>query len=121
MSYESINLGFSTADAEGVQLHFERGDLVLRFVDWQEKPVQVVFRKVLGFKWDDELDPVDHRDDCCYRIADSAWLTNQTALAAIDTPHEYSHLRLCFNACGMLDVLARSVEVQPSETGQGGS
>ena len=115
MSYESINLGFSTADAEGVQLHFERGDLILRFVDWQEKEVQVVFREVLGFKWNDELDPIDHRDDCCYRVDESPWLKEQTGLAAIDPLSGYSHLRLCFNACGMLDVLARSHEVQPTK------
>jgi hypothetical protein len=45
------DLGFSTADAESVQIRHEGGNLILSFVDWQQRPVQYVFEDVLSYHW----------------------------------------------------------------------
>ncbi len=99
------DLGFSTADAEDVRLDFDGADLQLRFVDWRERPVIHRFHDVLAYRWGLDIDP-DLRDDQVYEIVDSPWLEREAELA--EEPREsYLHLKLAFNAQGVLDVLAR--------------
>lgn len=111
MRYEQQSLGFSTADAENVCLNYALGDLVLQFNDWKEAPVCVAFREAIGFRWNDELDDPEHRDDATYRVHDSPWLADQLRLGSTPDPQDFTHYRLCFNACGVLDVLARRLEL----------
>lgn len=53
--YRMVDLGAATSDAEKVTLSLRGGDLTLAFVDWQETPRQLVFRGVLGFRWQQSM------------------------------------------------------------------
>jgi hypothetical protein len=105
MRYVEANLGVSTADAERVVTRFENGDLHLSFVDWQEQPRSIMFCDVLAYRWQ-ELDDAVPRDDTTFEALESPWLERQAKLQAVPV-NEYAHYVLCFNACGVLDVLAR--------------
>jgi hypothetical protein len=105
MRYVEANLGVSTADAEQVATRFENGDLHLSFIDWQAQPCSITFREVLGYRWQ-ELDDAVPRDDTTFEAIDSPWLQRQAQLQSVPS-NEYAHYVLCFNACGVLDVLAR--------------
>ncbi|MEZ6186906.1 MAG: hypothetical protein R3F62_18080 [Planctomycetota bacterium] len=111
MRFEPIDLGFSTVDADGVGLTFDKGDVVVRFTDREDADVCVAFREVIGFSWNDELDAPLHPEDAVLRVDDSPWLATQLELAATEDPATYAHYRLCFNACGVLDVLTRRHDV----------
>src|SRR5262245_19326761 len=104
MIYRSVNLGFSTADAEDVTLAFDRTELHLIFRDWREETVEHTFKDVLAFKWDGELSIDTIRDDTCYEVIDSSWLEEQARLQG-ENQTRFTHYKLCFNACGVLDVL----------------
>ena len=107
--YRAVDLGVVTSDAENVTLGLTNGDLTLAFVDWQEAPHQLVFREVLGFRWqetDEEELGQAIRDDATYEVLNSAWLHRQAERQG-ERADEYAHYVLCFNAIGALDVLAR--------------
>ena len=106
MEYTDLSLGFSTADAEDVQLEFDGSDLVLTCLDWQENRVRYSFRDVLAYRWGQDVEVEGLRDDQAYEILESPWLEREAALAAVDC-REYGHYKLCFNGCGVLDVLSR--------------
>jgi hypothetical protein len=106
IQYEITDLGFSTADAEQVQLEFNGCNLSIRFIDWQEQPKTHIFIEVLGFSWNDELDNPSIRDDVTYIVSDSDWLRSQCELSNEEV-EQYIHYKLCFNACGVLDVICK--------------
>jgi hypothetical protein len=90
-------------------LGFTGGDLTLAFVDWQETPHTLVFRQVLGFRWQEfDAGELGHaiRDDATYEVLSSAWLDRQAELQG-ERADEYAHYVLAFNTIGTLDVLAR--------------
>jgi hypothetical protein len=103
-NYIEVDLGISTADAESVELRFINADLHLSFIDWRDLPRQLVFRNVLAFRWQ-EFDENDIRNDAAYEVTESEWLARQADLQLVSST-EYAHYKLCFNAIGMLDVLA---------------
>jgi len=105
MRYVEAKLGLTTADAEKVVTRFENGELHLSFMDWQEHPRSITFRDVLAYRWQ-ELDDAVPRDDMTFEALESPWLERQATLQAVPA-NEYAHYVLCFNACGVLDVLAR--------------
>lgn len=105
MRYVETNLGISPADAEQVALRLEKGDLYVSFVDWKEEPRSLIFRDVLAHRWQELDDPVP-RDDTTFEALDSPWLARQAQLQGVSADG-YAHYVLCFNACGVLDVLAR--------------
>ncbi|HEY4760492.1 MAG TPA: hypothetical protein VIH42_07925 [Thermoguttaceae bacterium] len=107
MKYIEKHFGFSTADAEDVQLQFINCDLTLTFTDWQEKKQQIFFRNILAFCWQ-EPDETDIRDDETYEVTDSSWLEQQAKLQDV-LAQKYAHYKLCFNAIGTLDVLASRI------------
>lgn len=95
-----------TADAEHPRFIFDLGRVVLDFVDGQENPVKVVFDDVVAVRWQDaESTGPQDRDDCAYEILDSEWLGLHLTQKAADSDHR--HLRLCFNACGVFDVICK--------------
>jgi len=104
MMYRSVDLGFSTADAEDVAMVFDRAELQLTFRDWSEETVKHTFNDVLAFKWDGGLSIDTIRDDTCYEVIDSSWLEEQARLQG-ENQTRLTHYKLCFNACGVLDVL----------------
>jgi hypothetical protein len=105
MRYVETSLGATTADAEKVVIRFENGDLQLSFMDWQKQPRSITFRDVLAYRWQ-ELDDAVPRDDTTFEAFDSPWLERQAKLHGV-LASDYAHYVLCFNACGVLDVLAR--------------
>lgn len=110
MRYIETDFGFSTADAGGVAIRFEDGDLHLSFVDWQEQPRSITFRDVLAYRWQ-ELDEAVPRYDTTFEAIESPWLDRQAELQRV--PAEgYAHYVLCFNARGVLDVLACRFSVE---------
>jgi hypothetical protein len=109
-SAKLLEPGFSTADAEYPSLALRHGTLVLEFLDWRERAIVVDFSNAAGVKWQ-ELDspgPQD-RDDSVYEIVESAWLAEYLARDARTPGDGLHHFRLCFNASGVLDVLAESM------------
>lgn len=108
MPFIVTDLGFSTADAESVQIRHEGGNLILSFVDWQQRPVQYVFEDVIAYHWGHDSGEVP-QDDQAYIILDSDWLTHEVTHCGV-SPCDYIHFRLCFNALGILDALARKAE-----------
>jgi hypothetical protein len=121
MTLVARDLGIVTADAEQVRLQFDAGALVLSFADMHDRPRQLTFADVLAFRWQelDEAGLVNHearapegragvRDDQTYEVVGSAWLARQAELQAVSVG-DYAHYMLCFNACGVLDVLCRRV------------
>jgi hypothetical protein len=105
MEFVETQFGFSTADAEDVEVRFSKGDLLLSFRDWQEQPQAITFRDCLAFHWE-EPDDGELQNDVCYEVRDSPWLARQAELQAVGADG-YMHYKLCFNQCGMLDVIAR--------------
>jgi hypothetical protein len=105
MRYQERNLGVSTADAEDVCLRFDSSELILSFTDWQAKHQELCFADVLAFRFE-ELDEASIRDDTTYEVLDSPWLARQAELQAVSLTG-LAHYKLCFNACGALDVLCR--------------
>ena len=108
MGYVEADIGIHTADAENVSIQYVEGDVLLRYVDWQEKSRAFTFSEVLAFRWQ-EFDDQGIRDDMAYQVTDSPWLQRQCELQAEPTDH-YVHYKLCFNACGVLDLICRGVE-----------
>jgi hypothetical protein len=111
--YEPLREPFSTADGEGVRLVSEAGCLRVTYRDWREEVVALVFHDVVAFSWDDGEAAVDgaHRDDCCYVVHDSPWLARHREVGTLAASDDYRHFKLCFNAAGVLQVLASRLEV----------
>ncbi len=104
-----INPGFSTADADYPDIHLLNGDLFVRFQDWQEKTIDVVFVDTIAHHWQSaEILLENERNDSCYEISHSRWLFDHVQQGIIDTIEDYQHYRFNFNTCGQLAVLARN-------------
>ncbi len=105
MTCVATNIGIHTADAEAVAVRFTGAELHLTFTDWQEQPRAFTFDDVLAFRWQ-EFAEQGIRDDMTYEVTESPWLAEQATLQAVPAD-EYAHYKLCFNACGVLDILCR--------------
>jgi len=105
VTYRQLAVSFSTADAERPVIEYRDGRLTLQFVDWREQPVTVHFPNVVAFHWQDEANlPPGVRDDMTYELLDSPWVAELEELGAIFGEHH--HYKICFNACGVLDVVS---------------
>jgi hypothetical protein len=113
MRYEPLNLPFSTADAEAPQITLANGQARLSYRDWQEKPVILLLHDVVAISWDDgdAALSADHRDDRAYIVHDSPWLARHREARTIMPTEERQHFLLAFNAVGVLQVLASSLEL----------
>ncbi|MBX3426401.1 MAG: hypothetical protein KF688_12035 [Pirellulales bacterium] len=111
--YEPLRDPFSTADAEYPLVTSERGCLRVMFRDWQEKIVTLLFHDVAAFSWDDGEAAIDanHRDDCSYIVHGSPWLARHNEVGTLMSSEETRHYKLCFNASGVLQVLASRLEI----------
>jgi hypothetical protein len=109
-SYRELAAGFSTADAEHLEVDYRDGDLKLRFVDWRDKSVSIRFPSAVAFRWQVAANlPSDIRDDESYEVLNSHWLAELSQLGATEAQHR--HYKLCFNAEGILDVISDVLEV----------
>jgi hypothetical protein len=107
MAVVPANLPFSVADAEGVHLSYAEGDLVLRFVDWQENPIEHRFVGALAFRWAARPSADTPRDDSTFEVLDSSWLLDEVRLEGFSNPEAFVHYVLCFNAAKVLEVISR--------------
>jgi RNAse (barnase) inhibitor barstar len=104
-----LDPGFSTADADYPEIHLRKGDLMIRFQDWQEEIVEVWFIDSIANQWQEaQVYLEDERDDSCYEILHSCWLFDHRKQGIIDSSEDYKHYRFNFNTCGQLAVIARS-------------
>lgn len=108
----AIDIGVSSADAESVQLHYQFGDLLIRYNDWQEREREKKFFDVLAFRWQ-EFDDDAPRNDASYEVLHSQWLNAQAKAQEVNAD-AYVHHRICFNNNGVLDVVSLRNDVQPS-------
>lgn len=108
MTFVQVDIGVHTSDAEDVTVQFSSGELVLTFVDWQERFRRKAFSDVLAFRWQ-EFDEEGIRDDAVYEVKNSDWLARQCQRQGVERDR-YVHFKLCFNACGTLDVLCSRTE-----------
>jgi hypothetical protein len=112
-SAKLLEPGFSVADAEYPKFALRDGILTLEFVDWQKRRVHVRFSNAAGVKWQEvESSGPEDRDDSVFEIDGSSWLAEYLANDARTSAEALRHFRLCFNACGVLDVLASSMEIE---------
>ena len=111
--HELLRVPFSTADAEYPRVITAPGSLRVAFRDWREKHVELLFYDVVAFSWDegDVIVGGDHRDDCSYIFHDSPWLERHFELGTMIRSEDHRHFKLCFNAIGVLQVLASRIEV----------
>jgi hypothetical protein len=104
---EEIDPGFTTADAGNPSITYLTGSLQIRFVDWRELVVTVIFRDVCRFEWTDEPDDYfdGEPDDGTCVVRKSGWVPRGAAANC-------KHYRINFNASGgRLDVACNSFEV----------
>jgi hypothetical protein len=80
MQVAPVQLGFSVADGERVDVSFADGDLALRFVDWREQIVKARFLETLAFRWASRPSLETPRDDSTYEVVDSVWLQDEVRL-----------------------------------------
>jgi len=98
---------FMVADGEQIDIGFADGDLVLRFVDIGERPVEYRFREVLAFRWSARPTIETPRDDTAYQVLESAWLVDEVRCEGYPNPGDFAHYLLCFNAAKCLEVICR--------------
>jgi hypothetical protein len=112
-SFEPLVESFSTADAEAPVLAYEWGFLRVRFRDWQGRKVEVAFIDVAAFSWDqgDAACSGSHRDDASYIVVGSDWLQRHIEVSTITASEGHRHYKLCFNAAGVLQVIATELKV----------
>jgi hypothetical protein len=104
-SFVILSAGFSTADADRPEIAYARGELLVKFIDWRERPVALRFGNAVAFRWQGEAAlPAGVRDDSPYEVIDSAWIAELGSFNAL--PREPHHYMLCFNAAGVLDVVS---------------
>ena len=100
---------FSVADGEQVDVSFSGDDLVLSFVDWQDKRVEHRFSEVLAFRWSARPTTQTPRDDSTFEVVESSWLLDEVRLDGYAKPEDFVHHVLCFNASKVLEVVSRRV------------
>jgi hypothetical protein len=108
--------GFSVADATYPTFRLRDGEVVLEFTDWRDRPVRIRFTNAAGVRWQ-ELDSAgpEERDDAVFEIIESIWLAEYLRKGARTPADDLRHYRLCFNAAGVLDVLATSMKVEDAD------
>jgi hypothetical protein len=107
---EPVSLGFDIADGEQVELAYGGDQLVLRFVDWHEQPIRATFQGTVAFRWQRaERVNEGERFDSPNVVRESAWLAEHRRQSEA-TP-EHRHLKLNFNAAGVLEVICLGVAV----------
>lgn len=108
--FQRLTPGFSTADASYPSLQLTDNLLTVTFDNWQLRPVVVIFENAVAVRWE-EGDSLlaDHRDDECYVVEESPWLADHFREADARVAGGFQHYRLCFNAVGVLDVIATNI------------
>jgi len=111
---EIVNLGFTVADAESPRLQLEGQVLILGFMDWKEEQVTVRFSDVIAVRWQEAEYVIDEgeRFDSTHVVHESAWLGDHERQNVTWGGAQHRHLKLNFNAAGILEVLCTEVHVE---------
>jgi len=114
-TYEEIDLGFSTADAEIESINYYKGQFELKIIDWQERRLKIKFNDVLAYslqfmsyeiKFDEKTSRYmrysDYDNDTIYNVKDSKWLAKQIEMCtnpyySTEKTEHLKHYKLCFN------------------------
>ncbi len=112
---EIIDLGFEVADAACPRLELDGQVLTASFADWREQPLVVRFDDVIAVRSQEAEYSIDEdeRFDSVHVVHDSAWLAEHVRQAATWAGSGHRHLKLNFNAAGVLEVLCTAVHVTP--------
>ena len=112
-TFEPLDEPFATADAQAPVLAYDGETLQARFLDWQERAVQLTFLEVVAFSWDDGDTAAcqGHRDDTSYIVSGSEWLRRHIDVGTINATGSHRHYKLCFNVVGVLQVIAAELRV----------
>ncbi len=90
---EIIEPGFSTADAEFPNINMDEGDLVLRFLDWQERQREVFFPDTAAFKWQMIETLIEGEEyDRSHVITESKWLAEHVKQGEIGAQEEFERM-----------------------------
>jgi len=104
---EMVDLGFSVADAEGIQFRHDGDDLLLEFVDWKESNISVRCENAIGFKYQigEYFISDTERYDSCHIVKNSEWVKLLLSQGEAWDTEEWFHYKLNFNASGVVEVL----------------
>ena len=107
-----IDLGFSVADGEKIELSYEVQTLRVSFLDWQEKQVSFLCRDTLALRWQEAGYTLSdqERDDSTYEVIDSAWLRQHKDQSMTWEGPTFHHYKLNFNAAGILEMICSNIE-----------
>ena len=103
----------STADASHPEVSFRDGGLTLRFTDYCERPICLIFTDVVAFRWQDEMPlPAEVRDDAAYEVFSSPLVAELAVSGALTPGTTCRHFMLCFNEAGAaLEVVAAGMQM----------
>lgn len=112
-STEPVGLGFSPADAKAPVLHLDAQVLTLRFEDWHGEHVTVTCHDTIAVRWQEADWYVDEGDrfDGTFAVRNSAWLAEHTRQGVPFGDKPFRHLKMNFNAAGILEVLCTTTSV----------
>jgi membrane-associated PAP2 superfamily phosphatase len=103
---------FTIADAENVECVFisKGSKLLLKFEDWSKQIWKIEFAEVMAFSWNlDELNYRKIHDDYVYEVENSNWIKKYKEIDEYVEKHK--HLKFCFNADGVLDVIFEDIKI----------
>jgi hypothetical protein len=118
---ELINPGFSVADASMPDLITAEGNLRIRFTEWNDNPIQVLFVDAVSHRWDVTWNVLldGERFDSSHIIQQSKWLQSHFDCRECIPDAGYKHYRLNFNASGSLEVIAREMVLERDDEAGG--
>ena len=108
---EPIDLGFSVAGASSPELNLSGQKLAVTFTDWTARRITLVCRDVVAVRWQEAEQYIDDDDryDASRIVVDSEWLAEHDRLGALFGDVPFLHLKLNFNAAGILEVLCTTI------------
>jgi hypothetical protein len=111
---EAIGLGFVVADATSPSLNLDGQVLTVRFLDWQEQTITLVCYDVIALRWQEADRYIDENDrfDSTFVVQHSEWLAEHKRQGILFGAGQFQHLKLNFNAAGILEVLCTRTQVE---------
>jgi len=115
-----IDPGFSIADAKHPSVSSSDSGLIIRFRDWRDDPIEVLFVDAISYRWDEidwDLVKGEH-SDCTHAIENSEWMAEHLVQNFFSGDDGFAHYRLNFSM-GTLEVISRHIESR-TEHGEDG-
>ncbi|MDO6459176.1 hypothetical protein Q4485_00545 [Granulosicoccaceae sp. 1_MG-2023] len=100
-----LNLPVSSINVPSIVLEEDR--LTMRFCDWHQRTVEIVFDGVVTYRWVNKPDDSGIQDDAMFEIRQSDWKSlcaEEFALAANDV-RRLRHYQYCVFECWCVDIL----------------